>query len=158
MTVTTGEWWEVNGTPLNTYATNIATLTGRLGVPQLRGSNWVVDGRDGEVFVPKVVAARTISLGMWILGCDEDGAFPLDPRVQFNENYAALMNLFWSPTTELALTRRLEFSSGMVTLTASGQVTGGITPEMTGRTRATLVFDILLSDPYWYQGTTPFIW
>lgn len=158
MAITTSEYWEVNSTPLNTYAYNIATLTGRLGIPSLRGENWIVDGRDGEVFVPKVVSGRTISLGLWILGCDADGAFPLDPTVQFNESYAQIMNLFWSPTAELNLTRRLEFSSGMVTLTGKGQVTGGITPEMTGRTRATMVIDLYMADPYWYQGTTPFIW
>ncbi len=162
MTVTTSEWWEINNPSLNatyyvlnTYAFNIATLTGRLGIPPLRGENFQIDGKDGEFFVPKKVAPRTVSLGMWVVGSDENGDVDPDKVALFNENYIFLARLFHSPAQELNLRRRLTRLIGgtptVVTYHGKGQVTGGIAPEMTGRTRAVMVVDILMSDPWWYR-------
>ncbi len=66
MTLTTDEYWEVDGVALSTYAWNVASWGGgRRGVPPLRGGDDLVPFRAGEVWLPKMAGSRVITLGMW---------------------------------------------------------------------------------------------
>src|SRR3954462_3822869 len=73
--------------------------------------------------------------------------------IQFNDNWRALQQLFWSPNEQLTVTRRWwQNPNAPVLRTASAlcELAGTMDPTMTGRTRADFAVDLLLSDPYFY--------
>lgn len=174
MVNTTETYWSVDGVSLQTYAMNIKTLGGdRLAPPPLRGDDITVPYAAGTVWVPKVVDARTITLGMWILGAEDDGTAPLgsDARRKFDANWRALVKLLWKPRQQFTLTKRFwvpsaELVAGGMSLSglptiagwtlieaqAKASFAGGLSPTMTGPTRADFTVDLLLSDPYFYSA------
>lgn len=153
MTNTTKEYWDVDGVSLNTYAWNIATLSGRLSVPPLRGADIVVPHRAGQVWRPRVADARTVTLGMWVRGSDANGLVPRHWRGRFNDNWEALQRLLFQPSRQVTLTRRRISTSGTVRVDAAkAQVQGGIAPEMQGPGVAAFTVDFLLADPYFYSA------
>lgn len=94
---TTTETLSVNGTVLNTLAKNITSLTGRLRAPAHRTDNIAVPGMHGELWVPnKKFGANTITLPMWVQGCDDDGAIPQgsSKRREFFARVDELVGLF----------------------------------------------------------------
>lgn len=97
MTTTTAETLSVDGVVLNTLAKNVESLTGRLRVPQVRGSNPEVPGRHGSIFVrTKTYETGQIVLPMWVRGCDDDGAIPggSSARREFYKRVDELIALF----------------------------------------------------------------
>ncbi len=158
MAVSSSEYWSVVGTDgvevaLNQYAWSVQSFGGSSrGLPPLRGEDQVYANRVGQSFRPKVAGARTVVLQMFVNGIDPDtDGIADDPDLQFNENLATLQRLFWTPTEQVELVRRWRTSSGMQTARAKAQIAGMLEPEMTGRSRATLSVELLLSDPYFYS-------
>jgi hypothetical protein len=85
----------VDGTRLDTLAYNIETLDGRLTIPGVRGDNIVIPGRDGSIYVPnKSFDDGSMTLKMWVRGCDVDGAIPTTRMTEYRNNIATLTRLF----------------------------------------------------------------
>jgi Phage tail protein len=156
MSNSTEEYWDVDGTSLNQYCYAIKTFGGsRLAVPKLRGDNALLPGRHGRIFKPKTPDSKVITLAMWVAGIDPSTNNPgINQDVQFNDNWKALTDLFWSPGQQLSLTKRWFINAASPTLieaTAKAELAGTMDPTMTGRTRADFGVDLLLADPFFYS-------
>lgn len=152
MTTTTEEYWDVNGTTLNTLAYNIESLNGRVNVPPFRGEDLTVAYRSGDIWRQKTPGSRTISLGMWVRDADVDGVVPSTDqarRAQLNDNIRALQRLFYS-RTELTLTKRIRTGSGLLTVAASAQLAGQMEYSPAGYGVGRMVVDLKLADPFFY--------
>lgn len=149
---TTEELVTVDGVPLQTYAWNLKTLTGRLGVPGAKGGNSTVAMRSGARWRRKQWESKTETWSMWVLGCDEDGLIPPHgSRAQFTENLMALHRLFAVRDRELDLTKTVRTPDGDLLMSALGEVVSAWDPtSMAGGTRATFSVDMHLADPFWY--------
>ena len=155
MTITTDTYWEAQGTALNTYAYNISTLgSDRDNVPPLRGDDIVIPFRPGQLFIPKQVDSRTITLAMWVQGCNTDGTIPRTGSAQralYEKNLRKLRRLLWTPYRQFKLTKRFHDDYGTVVAgDAMVQFTGGLAPEMLGNAHGTFTVDLKLCDPYFY--------
>lgn len=156
MDVSTTEFWDVDGVPLNSYCWAIKSYGGsRQSLPNLRGDNKLVPKRPGRRFAPKIADSKVITLAMWVVGVDPDTNVPSrhSQAVQWNDNWDALRRLVFTPEREVALTKRWlrnAASPELVQATAAAQIAGAMEPNMTGRTRADFAIDFLLADPYFY--------
>lgn len=162
MTVTTSEFWDWQGTPLNQPWWNVTSFGGsRQDLPLLRGQNYPVAFRGGQMWRPKQADQRVITLAMWAAGVDQVSGNPAaDQRLAFNNNFQQLRSMFWltgnAGSALGALTRRWYLtqngSTGIVQATAMAEIAGTMQPTMAGRTRADFAVDFLLADPYFYGG------
>lgn len=164
MTVTTAEYWDVDGTTLNTLAFNIETLGGRWKSTPLRGDNVKVPNRPGSIWVPKVPDEKDLSLAMWVRGADVNGLIPTaasSKLAQFNENWRQLMKLFSVRTRLLAVTKRwyeVPVTPVLRTATAYCEYKGTMDPSMFGRQLARFIVNLTVPDPYFYgTAITPSI-
>lgn len=152
MTVTTEEYWEVDGVTLNTLAYNIETLSGRVNVPPLRGTDLTVAYRSGNLWRQKTPGARTLTLGMWVRDSDVDGvAATTDQarRAAYNDNLRTLQRLFFK-RTELVITKRIRTESGLLTVSGLGQLSGQMELSPEGYNLGRLVIDFMMADPFFY--------
>jgi hypothetical protein len=157
---TTTEFWQWNGVSLNMPMWNLTTWGGsRQDAPTLRGQNYVVAYRAGQMWRAKMPDQRTLSMAMWAAGIDQNTGLPAaDQRLAFNSNFQQLRSMFWAQgvggSAQGALTRRWYVTQGgspvVVAATAQAEVAGTMQPVMTGRTRADFTVDLLLADPYFY--------
>lgn len=155
MTTSTLEYWDVDGVSLQTHAFDIETVGGdRLAPPSLRGTNVLVPNATGRRWMPKQVDSRTITLGMWVIGTEEDGFAPTDKtlKAQWDENFRKLRTLLWQPGRQFVLTKRFYVDGVLKTASALGQYAGGLNPNMNGRARGVFTVDISLADPYFYSA------
>lgn len=153
MTLTTDEYWEVDGVALNTLARNIETWGGsRLAPPPMRGSDQRIPLRPGDKWRKKLADSRTITFGMWVQGCDDDGIVPADSHAEFNQNWSELRRLMWKSYRQVALVKRERRPSGLITATASAQFYGGLEPGMLDPASAKFTVDMHLADPYFYMA------
>lgn len=153
MTVTTEETYKVDGIDLTTLAWNITSLGGRSGTPEVRGENTEIPYRPGTVWQEKMWGERVETLVMWVLGCDEDGAFPVEHsrRAQFNANLRSLKRLFLVRHRLLDLEKVVVYPEGPLTLTAQAECVDPWDPTtVAGGTRATFSVDLRFPDPFWY--------
>ncbi len=162
MTITTEETWSVNGTILNTLAYNIETLSGREGIPPRRGSNVVIPYKPGRLWVPKLEDERPLTLAMWVRDADVNGvqaATATARRAQLRDNIETLKNLFGVFDELLTLERKIRLGSGLVTRTAEAECVGTMPFEwVEGHfSFAKFVADLVMPDPYWYEGATPYL-
>lgn len=157
--VTTDEWWDWNGIPLNQPYWNVASFGGsRQDLPLLRGQNYVVAYRGGQMWRPKQPDQRTVSLAMWAAGVDQASLAPAaDQRLAFNDNFQQLRSMFWAQgnlgSSLGYLTRRWYLTPGgpgIVAATAQAEIAGTMQPTMSGRAKADFTVDFLLADPYFY--------
>jgi hypothetical protein len=155
------ELWYWNGLCLNSSYWNTATFGGsRAGLPTLRGQDYEVPYRAGQLWRAKYPDERTITLTMWTDGSmSANQSYPAaDFRRAFNDNWQQLRQAFWtrnelgSAQGELQRNWYLTQSGSatMVTSTAMAEVAGSMDPTMNGRTSAAFSVDLLLSDPYFY--------
>lgn len=155
MTIASDEYMEVDGTPLQTYAMNIETVGGTRRSPtKFRGENKKVPHRRGARFVPKVPDQRTLSLNMWVRGCDDDGNIPVGrtSRALYEQNLDRLMNLLWrAEDDQMVLTKRVFKGEAISPVDALAEFAGGLEPTMIGRRAAKMTVDLLLADPYFYD-------
>lgn len=156
MSNNTQEYWDINGVSLNQFCWSIKSIGGsRLAVPKLRGDNILYPFRTGRTFRPKKADSKVITLAMWVAGIDPatDDPAASNQDVQFNDNWRALQQLFWSPDQQLILTRRWWEGATAPVLkeaTALVELAGTMDPTMTGRTRADFAVDLLMADPFFY--------
>lgn len=154
MSNSTLTYWEVDGVSLQTYAWDIETIGGdRLAPPKLRGKDLVIPGQAGERWMPKQVDARTITLGMWVIGTEEDGSAPTGSLYrQWDDNFRKLRQLLWTPGRQFTLTKRFYVDGVLKTASAKAQFASGIIPSMNGRARGVFSVDLQLADPYFYSA------
>lgn len=160
MTTTTAEYWSVITPagveyPLNTLAKNIETWGEDRQAPiPLRGEDSVIPWMPGEKEQVRVPDARTMSMGMWVIGCDDDGNVPIDrtAREQFVRNWLLLRRIFHSQGLIYTLRKRFyDESYTLRTADARVRYEGGLSPAMMGRTGAKFTIDLRLADPYFYS-------
>lgn len=144
--------WSVNGVSLQTYAWNISSWGDKEIMPPTRGSNLLIPYATGQTWVSKVPDSRTITLAMWVTGANPDGSIPKGlARAQFESNYTALRNLFWSIRKQLTLSKLMIYPDGSTkAVTAKAEYVGGLQPQMQGTTGAGFTVDLLLADPFFY--------
>lgn len=174
MTNSAETFWSVDGVSLQTMAFNITTLGGdRMAPPTVRGSDVTVPYMPGSLWTQRVPDSRIITLGMWVIGANEDGTIPTDENLRrtYDRNWRKLRKLLWTPRRQFTLTKRfwlldtdlvaggidtsLLQKDGAWTLyeaSAKGTYVGGLEPTMGGPARAQFTVDILLSDPYFYSS------
>jgi hypothetical protein len=155
MSNSTAEFWDADGVSLNTFAFNITTLGGdRMAPPPLRGDDITIPASPGQRWMPKMVDGRTITLGMWVIGAEEDGTAPVDGnrKAQFDENWRKLRNLLWTYDREIVLTKRFYVGGVLKTASARAAFAGGLNPKMDGQQRAAFTVDLYLADPYFYSA------
>lgn len=153
MSISTDTYWDVDGTPLQTMAFNIATLgETRLSPPPFRGDNAVVPFSPGAYWLPKVVESKTITLAMWVIGSTEDGDFPSSSSAQrlFEDNWQKIRRLFWTPRRQLTLTKRFYVNGTLITAVGKAQFAGGLEPVMSGPVRGAFTVDLFMADPFFY--------
>ena len=174
MTNTTSTYWSVDGKSLQTYAYNIETLGGgRLGVPTFRGGNSKIPYREGEMWAPKVVDSRTMTLRFWVRGSSPDGTVSREMPIQrmFHSNLRELQGIFWNYDRLMTMTKRFWVpseqlhragedietlpSSGMHSLyQADAQIEwlGGLDPaSVMGGSIGVVEAEINLPDPFFYS-------
>lgn len=148
------DYWDVDGVSLQTYAFNIETIGGdRLAPPPLIGENILIPGASRELWVPKEVGSRVITLAMWVIGADEDGFAPTSgsAAAEFDKNFRKLRQLLWNPYRQVTLTKRFYVDGVLKTASAKAQYVGGLNPTMNGRARASFSVDLELNDPFFYS-------
>jgi len=153
MTITTQTYWDINGTPLNTYAFNVSTLGGgRLSVPDYRGSNVEVPYRRGEVYLPKIADKRDITLAMWVSAMDDDGNPPSSGNIEaaWQANFDKLRRLFWTETQELVLTKRFWRDGDVVAASANVEYLRGLEPTMDAPGLGKMTINLNMADPFFY--------
>lgn len=159
--LTTTEVALVDGTPLNTLAYNIETLTGREGIPPRRGENSKIAYRNGAAWRRKRYDQKTETWAMWVRGADEDGNIPAHgQRAEFNSNLQMLKELFGKIYEPLNLERRILMPSGLLVLTAQAECVSTLDPSMLVRaTAAKFSADLEFADPFWYgvETTVPLV-
>lgn len=148
----TEEYWEVEGKSLHTWANSIETLDGRDGLPPKRGQNEIVAYRPGEVWRPKVFAARRLTLALWVKGSDDDGVIPTEGgRAQFRENLEAIKSVFAVTDRELVITRRIRtLAPSLLVQTGKAELIGVLEPNMQAKDLARFMIELNMADPFWY--------
>jgi hypothetical protein len=157
VTNSTDEYWAVDGVSLQTYAYNISSWGGdRQAPPPLRGDNFVLPQAPGATWYPKVPDSRTMSLGMWVEGCNPDGSVPEfgDRRRLFEDNWSMLRQRLWNPYRQFSLTKKIRIpgTDQVIPVTAKAQFAGGLAPQMFGTHMAQFTVDIFLADPFFYSA------
>lgn len=160
---TTPEYWAIDGVPLQTLAYNIASWGGSRQAPgPMRGSDVIVPRATGQKWMAKTPDARTITLGMWVQGCNPDGSVPSNgsARSLFLENWNMLTELLWNPYREFVITKRIPKpgtfthaldSSNYFEVSGKGQFVDGLQPQMNGHLSAAFTVDIVMVDPFFYD-------
>jgi len=149
------EMWAIDGLPLSTWAYNIESIGGRIGIPALAGDNYQVPFRPGEIWRSKMPAARTLSLGMWVRSSDANGVTPKTAtgrRAQFNENIRILKQLLYNRDRLLTLTKNVRYLNGVQAYTAQVECISTLEPSMSGANFGKMVVDLKMTDPYWTTG------
>lgn len=150
MTVSTPDYWSIDGTPLQTLGWGIATFGGTLEAPPgLRGASVAVPYRAGELWRPRQPEARDLTFPMWVGQCDADGVW--GGVEQLEENWAALRALFWgSPGRQLSIVRRS--AGGYIEATGQGVFAGGLEPVSHGLQVLKFTADVHMADPWFYTA------
>lgn len=173
MTNTTKTFWSVDGISLQTYAWNITSLGGdRQAPPPLRGDDITVPYMPGDRWVPREVDSRTITLGMWVQGSNEDGTIPQNEtqRHVWERNWQKLRRLLWKPRRQMVLTKHFwvptfdlfdagvdasllpsESTWSLYSASAKVNFVGGLAPTMQGGGHSAFTVDLKLTDPYFYS-------
>lgn len=147
----TDTYWEADGVSLATMAWRIETLEGTMDPPKLKGGDIDLPHRLGEVWVPKVAGSRTVSLAMWVIGTDEDGATPKARDQLFIDNWRKLFRAFYKAGRQIQLRKRFYHNGAIRSATALAEYQGGLEPSMMGRYGAKAVVTLKLADPYFYD-------
>lgn len=155
MTNSTDQFWSADGVSLQTLAWNISTWGGdRQAPPPLRGDNITIPYATGQTWYRKIPDSRSITLNMWVEGCNSDGSIPEERnrRKTFEDNFAMLRRLLWNPYTQFNLTKQLRIpgTDTIVPVTARAQFQDGFQPQMYGTHMGQFSVTLFLADPYFY--------
>lgn len=141
---TTEEYWDVDGVSLNELTQNLSSWGGsREGAPPVRGTNVVIPGRPGAVWVPKDPGERQLVLTGWMVGQNAQ---------ELRTRWRAFRALLWRPHELFAITRRWKDAGGVQRqATALVEYLSGMEPVITsGGTRAEFSVTLNMPDPFFY--------
>lgn len=160
MTATTEEEWKINGTTLNTLAYNIETLSGRFNIPPRRGENVVIPYAPGRLWVEKIPDQRPLTLAMWVRDANTSGVVPSTEqarRAQIRDNIETMKNLFGVYDSLLNIEIKVRLGSGLVTRTGQAECVNTLDFqwEEDWVRHAKFIAELVMPDPYWYEGGTP---
>lgn len=151
----TETYWSAKGESLHTFARSIESLGPGLRAPGMRGDDVTIPSRPGKVWMEKTPDSRTLPLGMWVLGLEEEGPGATDTsQSQFHTNWNNLVRLLWTPGEQFELTKRFYDGSTLIrSATALAEYSSGLEPTMIGKKAARTVVELSLADPYFYDDT-----
>lgn len=155
MTNSTTEYWDINGTSLQTLGWGIAEWSSGQNPPTLRGDGVELPYRIGRQFQARVPEPRTLTFDMWVSGKTEAGVD--GGQSQLITNWEALRALFWgTPGAQLTVTKR--WSGGTASAAGSAVFAGGLEPESIGLQVIRFSVDLLMLDPYFYGSVETKSW
>lgn len=164
-TITTDDYWDIDGVPMCTPAWNIEELDGATPTPAKRGQNLAAPYHSGQLWRPKQHDAVTRSLMMWISWKTTDGAQAAtrelrQAQYQANEDYLKGL-LIADPSVQHTITRRVFAPDGsLVTRTFLGEVINSVQfayMENSYWPSSQMQIDFLCADPYWYGEEEAFV-
>lgn len=152
------EHWLCDFVDLTSYAFGITTVDN--STPEVRGDLATIPQRNGVlVRNNRSYDAGDLSLSMWVVGCDENGAVPSYStpvrRALFEKNLSTLISLLGAQNSPVNLTklriRPGDGNSPAVEAVSARAISTGSTSvsTMMGRQRAELVFTFSLVDAFW---------
>lgn len=151
-----------NGTSLETHAHGIEEFhEGRDPLPPLRGEDRIVQGADGRLFRPKVADSRVVVLTGWYQGTDDEGV--IIDEVAWRYHVRAMRQSLWNPAAQGTLSKGIytDASGTILRVSAGAQLTGGFQPRVEdgeiGLQIARFSYEFTLADPYYYDGSTPYL-
>lgn len=102
--------------------------------------------------MPKEIDQNVLTLGMWVIGAQEDGTPPTDrdARMKFNDNWRKLRTLLFTPDRQFVLTKRFYVNGVLKTASAKAEYSSGLVPQMNGEARAVFTVDITVADGLFY--------
>lgn len=146
----------IDGTDTATLFTVVEDWSGMESGAGVRGSNYSVPGRGGEVWRRKPRDVGQVSIGIAVLPADPvTGVYPStrDGRIaQLNANWQTIKRLVGTRRRPLSLSRRLSLADGeQVTLTASAEFTGDLGQSRINAETARAVLTFRLLDGCWFS-------
>jgi hypothetical protein len=147
VTNSTDDYWDIDGTSLQTNDWGIDDFGGSLEAPpQLRGKGQTVPYRAGTLWRRQVPDSRVLTFNMW---CSADDDNIPGGTEQLLANWQQLRALFWGGQgRQLAITRR--WNDGTKSATALGTFAGGLEPVNFGLQLLRFSADVFLADPWFY--------
>lgn len=147
MTNSTTDYWDIDGTSLQTLGWGIDRWSSGQNPPTLRGDGVELPFRVGRQFKARVPEPRTITFDMWVSQFDADGENPSES--QLLTNWENLRELFWgSPGAQMTLTKRE--GGGYLDVSGSAVFAGGLEPDSIGMQVIRFSVDLIMLDPYFY--------
>ena len=150
------ESWIVDGVDIQSMAFGVTTVDST--PPDLRGGHLSIPGRNGVLpQFNRSYEPGSVTLKMWVLGCDVDGVVPgtrAGRRQLFERNLRALIRLFGYQGSTVTLSRTLfgDYLDSSVPnkVTARAIVEGFTSIEtMMARQRAEMTVALTLVDSFW---------
>lgn len=150
------ESWIVDGVDIQSMAFGVTTVEST--PPDLRGGHLSIPGRNGVLpQFNRSYEPGSVTLKMWVLGCDIDGVVPgtrAGRRQLFERNLRALIRLFGYQGNTITLSRTLfgDYLDSSVPnkVTARAIVEGFTSIEtMMARQRAEMTVVLTLVDSFW---------
>ena len=150
------ESWIVDGVDIQSMAFGVTTAEST--PPDLRGGHLSIPGRNGVLpQFNRSYEPGSVTLKMWVLGCDTDGVVPgtrAGRRQLFERNLRALIRLFGYQGNTITLSRTLfgDYLDSSVPnkVTARAIVEGFTSIEtMMARQRAEMTVVLTLVDSFW---------
>lgn len=150
------ESWLVDGVDIQSMAFGVTTVEST--PPDLRGGHLSIPGRNGVLpQFNRSYEPGSVTLKMWVLGCDTDGVVPgtrTGRRQLFERNLRALIRLFGYQGNTITLSRTLfgDYLDSSVPnkVTARAIVEGFTSIEtMMARQRAEMTVVLTLVDSFW---------
>lgn len=136
------ESYAINGTSIASVLTHVQTLSGFIGTPSLRQSDYSVPGRTGVVAATPWIGPRQVSVGGVVEGTS---------RADFQAKLRALMNLCFGGGDTFTLTRTLVDTAGKdIVAQSTARYSGGLeSAEMLSDRVARVAVDFTLLDGLW---------
>lgn len=110
----------INGVDLASLASCVQGIDGLYLTPAQRGSNIVIPGVDGELYVDKPFEAGTVTIQLLLAG---------NTTTDFNNAYRQLRSIV-APGRRVQMVRQLSLGSGYEQHVAYGEYLSGLEPEL----------------------------
>lgn len=143
----------IDGKSLRSFAWNVKTYGGIMGVPAKRATDREVPGQHGVLHIGgETYEAGQIILDMWVLGCKEDGSIPpagTRARDQMMQNVRFLTRMF----SKSGL-RQIRQESDLGVVECYGKLVQSLDfTTQAGVTRAEFKVELVVPHPFWRSLT-----
>jgi hypothetical protein len=141
----------------------------RFALPTLRGQDYEIPYRAGQMWRTKYQNSRTVTLQMFTAGISQVTGAPATPsasvtdaqRLAVNNNFQQLRQMFFqrgpAGSAQSTLVRRWYITQSgtpqIVKAQALCEIAGSMEPTANHRASLSFAVDLLLSDPYFYAST-----